>query len=159
MTLTNPSRARGLKNWYSNTTNGLKATLDAIIAQVNSLVLSGITADTFYTAASYTGASNQTPSTLPNVNTYNFTTTGRTVTLPSAVGEDTIFDGGWYWFFNSGDYSYSVLDNTGTELMVVGAGSSSILVCTNDTTAAGSWNIVTTSPSSAQSIIANQMFS
>lgn len=159
MTLTNPSRARGLKNWYSNATNGIKLTLDAIIAEVNSLVLSGITADTFYSSASYTGASNQTPATLPNVNTYNFTTTSRTVTLPSAVGEDTVFDGGWYWFFNTGEYSYTILNNAGTELTVVGAGGSVILVCTNDTTAAGSWNLITTSASSTQSIIANQMFS
>ncbi len=159
MTLSNPSRARGLKNWYSNATNGLKLTLDAIIAEVNGLVLSGITADSFFSAAAYTGASNQTPSVLPNVNTYNFTASGKTVTLPSAVGEDTIFDGGWYWFFNTGDYSYTVLDNDGNELMIVDTGSSNILVCTNDTTAAGSWRLISASADDTQAIIANQMFS
>jgi hypothetical protein len=142
MTISIPDLPRGFKNWWSDSTQGLKVILQDIADAVNGLVLSGITADSFFSTHTQSSANNITLSTLAAVEYLTLSASGKTVTLPSASGEATVFDGGKYQIINAGStYSFDVLDNGAATLASVAPGEVIQLVCLTDSTAAGTWQV------------------
>ena len=142
MTISSFSQARGAKRWAKRT-GGLEEKINELITQVNSLVLSGITADTFFAANTQTIAIDTTLTVLTNVQYITASNAALSLTLPSASGAATVFDGGVYWIINAGSTNkFTVKDNAGGTLLdILEPGEMAAFICLTDSTAAGTWRV------------------
>ena len=141
MTITSFSQSRGTKNWAKRT-GGLEDKVNEIITDLNSLVLSGITASTFFSANVQSSGSNITLTSLANLQFITMTNSGLYLRLPSA--SSAFFDGGVVFVKNEGGtYSFDIQDNSGSVLVDdLAIGQTAVLTCKTDGTAAGTWSVL-----------------
>jgi len=134
------AQARGLKNWWAGA-GGIKDQLNTWGDAINELITNGVTSNLAFSATSTTSAINVALASISNVNTVNFTATGKTLTLPSASGSATVYDGGSYRFYNVGANSFTLLDKAGGTITTIEPNTVQTIECSDDTTVAGSWLI------------------
>lgn len=145
MTVVNPSRPRGKKNWFSDPDTGIDKTLDDLTAAVNALEGGSVSAETYFSSSTQSIGSNTTFSSIANVMSLTPTNADLDFTLPAANVAGTVFDGGVYHFINdSGLYTYSLLNSSSGDVLArVGPKQTVTLACEDDTTADGTWRVAT----------------
>lgn len=141
MTVSLLSFARGRKPYWTGTGN-IQEVLNTWGTAINSLITGGVTNNLAFSAQDTTSAVSVAMSTVSAVNRFNITTSGKTVTLPSASGETTIYDGGVYEFVNNGSEDFDLLDNASGTITTVPADTTVAIGCIDDTTAAGTWELL-----------------
>ena len=144
MTIIIPTRARGMKNWDSDPNKGYTKILNEIATQVNSLVVSGVTADDYFSSDVRTIAVNTTLTDIATIEQITASNPALTLTMPAANVAPTIFKGGRYAFHNAGPTnSFSLNKNGGDTLLLnLKPGETMMLECVDDSTAAGTWNTI-----------------
>lgn len=120
--------------------DGREANINNLVTAVNALTAGTVSAETYFDATSETITVNKTLTTLPTTYYVTPNNAGLSITLPSASGEDTVFDGGIYTIVNASKINSVIIkDNGGTKLSRLGAGETGVFLCIDDSTAAGTW--------------------
>ncbi len=140
MTVTLNLPARGQKNWATDPAKGINENLNNLASEVNDLVLSGITADTFYSTNTQSSASNIVLTSLATMQIITMTAAGKSLTFPDVAAEG--FDGMTVYVHNAGTNSFDVKANGGTTLYegLLG-GQGAFFNLESDATAAGTWRV------------------
>lgn len=143
------SQARGTSRWAKRS-GGLEDTINGIISAVNGLVLSGITADTFFSANVVSSANNIDLGVGDsNLQFITLTTSGKKLILPNT--NTVLFDGFIMWVKNEGSETFDIVADDGTTVVyaAMAAGSRVALLLKSNATANGVWDVVLLSASSA----------
>lgn len=123
--------------------DGRESIFDTIIDEVNGIVANNITAENLFGANTQSSPANITLTTLANLQLITFTSANRTLTLPAANGASSnlVHDGGNYIIRNAGNFSFDVNASSGTKITRILNGQTKLLVCRDDTTVDGLWDV------------------
>lgn len=144
MTITQTSLQRGAGNWWSRSATGVKAKLNEIITQVNSLSAGTVSADDYFSTNTQTIASNTTLTTLATTQNITASAGSLTLKLGDCTAESTMFDGGIYVITNAGSTNAFDVDANDDSALVsaLQPGETALLVLLDDTSAAGTWEVL-----------------
>ena len=142
MSIANFTQPRGTARWAKRS-GGLEDIINEIITQVNSLVLSGITADTFFSANTQSSAVDINLGTgTSNLQFITFTAASKKLIMPDA--DANLFDGYVCWVKNEGSYAFDIVADDGSTLIFSNLQPTGrvALLLKSDATSNGTWDVV-----------------